>query len=188
MALYAGRRCADHSSVDVVLLGWDPDRGSHWVPPFDRVLTQLATTGRATAPWSLGPSGVAPRPGVVVHLMVQGRQRGLIGRGIVRSSPYRALDPARRGTMALHVIVEWDHLRPIEDRITLEQLEADAPDLPWRETYAPMSDVPPPTAAALDLIWAAASEHPSPTGATRAAALLSGALHAVLHPSLTGWH
>ena len=178
VALYGCPAHADDGAVEVVVLGCDPDRGAHWVPPVAQVMAQLASTGSATCPWSLGPEAIAPRPGAVVHLMLQGRVRGLVGRGVVRSSPYLAVDPLRPGTMSTYVLVEWDRLVPLDDRIPLEVLEAEVPDLPWAETYAPMLGVPAPMAADIDELWDRPAGSSGPSSPLE---LITEVLHAVLH-------
>ena len=169
--------------MEVVVLGWDPDRGAHWVPPVAQVRAQLASTGSATSPWSLGPEAIAPRPGAIVHLMLQGRVRGLVGRGVVRSSPYLAVDPLRPGTMSTYVLVEWDRLLPEDERIPLAALEAEVPDLPWAETYAPMTSVPAPMAADLDSLWQRPPAPAGVSGLTSPRDLIGGLVHALLNAS-----
>ena len=181
VALYGCPRHADDGAVEVVVLGWDPDRGAHWVPPVGQVMAQLASTGSATCPWSLGPEAIAPRPGSVVHLMLQGRVRGLVGRGVVRSSPYLAVDPLRPGTMSTYVLVEWDRLRPEDERIPLKVLEAKVPDLPWGGTYAPMTSVPESLAEDLDALWDRPLVPAGASGLSSPLELIGGLVHALLH-------
>ena len=64
-----------------------------------KAVTRVALTGLVTAPWHLG-GGLVPAPGTRVHLMLQGHTRGLVGRGIVRSAPFRAGPADRPGTLA----------------------------------------------------------------------------------------
>ena len=97
--------------MGTVVLGWDLDRGTRWVPPYERAVTQVALTGPTTAPWHLGHTRV-PAPGTRVHLMLQGHTRGLVGRGVVRSAPFRAGPADRPGTLGTHVLIEWDQLLP----------------------------------------------------------------------------
>jgi hypothetical protein len=144
--------------MDTVVLGWDLERGTRWVPPYEHALAAMASSPTITVPWGIG-SGPAPAPGTRVHLMLQGRLRGLVGRGLVRSAPFRAADSARPGTLAQHVLVEWDHLLPVEDRIAVAELAARVPDIAWAELYAPAHRLSATDAERLDRAWA--SPHPS---------------------------
>ena len=105
--------------------------------------------------WRLTPVGTR------VHLMLLGRQRGLIGRGTVRSAPFLSADPTRPGQVIHHVLVEWDTLLPLDRRIPVEALEAAVPELPWRSSYAPTHGLSPDGAQQLDLMWAASASTPA---------------------------
>jgi hypothetical protein len=93
--------------------------------------------------------------------MLQGHERGLIGRGVVRSAPFLAGDPAHPGQVTHHAMVQWTTLVPLHRRIPLEALEAAVPELPWRSSYAPASTLSPEGARQLDLMWAAAGASPA---------------------------
>jgi hypothetical protein len=143
--------------MGTVVLGWDLDRGTRWVPPYDQAVTRLALTGPVTAPWYVG-RGPAPAPGTHVHLMLQGHTRGLVGRGIVRSAPFLAGAPDHGGTLGAYVLIEWDRLLPITDRITPEQLAHQVPRVNWANTYADVLALPEGVGDELDLLWD--SPHP----------------------------
>ena len=119
--------------MGTVVLGWDLDRGTRWVPRYEQAAARVALTGPITAPWHLG-SGPVPAPGTRVHLMLQGRTRGLVGRGIVRSAPFRAGPTDHPGTLGTHVLMEWDRLRPITDPITCQWLAHQVPTITWAGT------------------------------------------------------
>ena len=143
--------------MGTVILGWDPDRGTRWVPPYDRALTQATLAGGVTTPWHLG-AGPVPAVETVVHLMLQGRTRGLVGRGTVGSAPFTAGATDRPGTLGTHVLIEWDHLLPLDRRITGERLAAKVPQVAWADVYRDVLEVPDEVGAQLDLLW----EHPHP--------------------------
>ncbi|MGB7981148.1 MAG: hypothetical protein WCF36_10205 [Candidatus Nanopelagicales bacterium] len=141
--------------MGTVVLGWDVDRGTRWVPPYDHALTQSTLSGEVTAPWHLGV-GRVPAPGTVVHLMLQGHTRGLVGRGIVRSAPFVAGATDHPGTVGTHVLVEWDRLLPIDQRIGCERLAGQIPEMNWAGVYTDVLEVPDEIGARLDQLW----EHP----------------------------
>jgi hypothetical protein len=127
------------------------------VPSYERALTQVRLTGSATTPHLF--AGPPPPPGTTVHLMLQGGTRGLVGRGTVRSAPYLAADVARPGRVATYALVQWDHLLPLAERITPEELVARVPGVRWRTLYAAVHRLGAEDAERLDRVWAA--PHPS---------------------------
>ena len=122
----------------------------------------------------LGPAPGPPRAGRL-------RLRGLVGRGVVRSSPYLAVDPVHPGTVSTYVLVEWDRLVPVDERIPLHVLETEVPGLTWAETYASATAVPAPMAADLDALWERPRVPAGAGGLSSPLDLLSGMLYAVLH-------
>jgi hypothetical protein len=164
--------------MDAVVLGWDPDRGARWVPPYDRALAQFDAVGSAVLPWRIDGEPM-PAPGTVVHLMLQGRRRGLVGRGVVRSAPYAAFHADRPGVLAPHVLVAWDHLLPLDEPISAEELAVRVPGVGWGELYAPAVLLPFRAAHELDRVWAA--PHPSASPSSRRVALARAALDRVVH-------
>jgi hypothetical protein len=143
--------------MEAVVLGWDLDRAVRWVPSYERALTQVRLSGSSTAPHLF--AGTPPPPGTTVHLMLQGGTRGLVGRGTVRSAPYLAADVARPGRVATYALVQWDHLLPVIERITPEELVARVPGVQWRTLYASVHRLSAEDAERLDRVWAA--PHPS---------------------------
>jgi len=91
--------------------------------------------------------------------MLQGSTRGLVGRGTVRSAPYLAADVARPGRVATYALVQWDHLLPLVERITPEELAARVPAVRWGTLYAAVHRLGAEDAERLDRVWAA--PHPS---------------------------
>ena len=104
-------------------------------------MTRVALTGAVTAPWHLG-GGSVPAPGTRVHLMLQGHTRSLVGRGVVRSAPFRAGPADRPGTLGTHVLIEWDRLRPITDPIPCQRLAHQVLAVAWAGTYSDVLEVP----------------------------------------------
>ena len=141
--------------VGTVVLGWDLDRGTRWVPTYAQAVTRVAHTGPLTVPWHLG-AGPVPAPGTRVHLMLQGRTRGLVGRGVVRSAPFRAGPSDCPGTLGTHVLVEWAQLLPITGRIPCERLAHQVPGVNWAGTYLDVLEVPDRVGDDLDRLW----DHP----------------------------
>jgi hypothetical protein len=146
--------------MNTVVLGWDPDRGNRWSPSYADSLRRCREGHGLLERWPVRDWHLAPA-GTRVHLMLLGRQRGLIGRGTVRSAPFLAADPARPGQVIHHVLVEWETLVPLDRRIPVEALEAAVPELEWRGSYAPAVPLSPEGAQQLDLMWAASALSPA---------------------------
>ena len=145
-----------NGDMPAVVLGWDPDRGTRWVPPYERALALAATEGTTTTSCRLADP--APPVGTTVHLMLQGRLRGMVGHGTVRSGPFRSADPGHPGLLATYVLVEWDHLLPVEDRIGPEELSARVPEVAWDAQYG-STTLTEEQADRLERVWRA--PHPS---------------------------
>ena len=154
---FSGSAMGYNGLMVAVVLGWDPDRGTRWVPPYDSALAQAAVEGAATTRYRV--DGPVPAVGTTVHLMLQGATRGLVGRGTVRSAPFTSLDPAHPGAPARYVLVEWDHLLPVEERIDTEELAARVPDVAWHSLYSPSTALTDEQSERLGRVWLA--PHPS---------------------------
>jgi 5-methylcytosine-specific restriction enzyme A len=146
--------------MSTTVLGWDPIQGNRWTTSYEdcvrRCRQDHSLLERSpVADWHLTPVGTQ------VHLMLLGPQRGLIGRGTVRSGPFLSADPVRPGQLIHHVLVEWDTLLPRDRRIPVEALEAAVPDLAWRSSYASALALSPDGAQQLDLMWAANATSPA---------------------------
>jgi hypothetical protein len=146
--------------MGTVVLGWDPDRGNRWSPSYDDSVRRCRDDHGLLGRWPVGDWRLTPA-GTDVHLMLQGHQRGLIGRGVVRSAPFLSADPTRPGHVVHHVMVEWTTLLPLHRRIPVEALDAAVPELPWRSSYASAAALSPEGGRQLDLIWAASAASPA---------------------------
>ncbi len=140
--------------MGAVVLGWDPRQGNRWTGSYEdcvrRCRDEQGLLERAPiGAWQLTPVGTE------VHLMLLGPQRGLIGRGTVRSAPFLSAHPTRPGLISHHVLVAWDTLLPLDRCIPVEVLEAAVPSLHWRSSYATALGIAPEEAQQLDLIWSA---------------------------------
>ncbi len=145
--------------METVVLGWDPDQGNRWNPSYAECVRRSREDHGLLERWPVGDWRLAPA-GTRVHLMLLGRQRGLIGRGTVRSAPFLSADPTRPGQVIHHVLVDWETLLPLDMRIPVEALEVAVPELAWRGSYASAVALSPEGAQQLDLMWATNAESP----------------------------
>jgi hypothetical protein len=146
--------------MDTVVLGWDPDQGDRWSPSYADCVRRCREADGQLGRWPVGDWRLAPA-GTHVHLMLLGRQRGLVGRGTVRSAPFLSADPTRPGQLIHHVLVEWDTLLPLDRPIPVAALEAAVPELGWRSSYSSAHAISPHGAQQLDLMWATNAESPA---------------------------
>lgn len=155
---FSPERPGYNEDMETMVLGWDLERGPRWVPPYEQALAESWSQGSVTTRFRIeGP--IVPAVGATVHLMLQGRTRGLVGRGTVRTAPFPAVDPAAPGELTHYLLVEWDHLLPVEDRISTEELSARVPDVDWTRTYGPALSLSADQSARLARVWHA--PHPS---------------------------
>ena len=135
-----------------------------------------------TTPWTIGTVD-APPTGTAVHLMLQGRTRGLVGRGTVRSAPYLAADPDRPGALSTHILVEWDRLALVQERIEPAALDKYVPTIAWSELYGNVHALTQAQARALDQAWLAADRPPwhGPAGLVEAVGGVVGHLLHLTH-------
>lgn len=145
--------------MSTVVLGWDPDRGNRWTSSYEDCARRCRDGHGLLERSPIGDWRLAT-VGSRAHLMLLGAQRGLVGRGTVRSAPFLSADPTRPGQLIHHVLVEWDTLLPLDRRIPVEALEAGVPEVPWRSTYASALALSPEGAQQLDLIWSTHAARP----------------------------
>jgi len=147
--------------MNTVLLGWDPEHATRWAANYDRCVQRCDAEHGLLERWPIGDWHLAP-VGTTAHLMLQGNQRGLIGRGTVASTPFLSADPGAPGRAMHHVMIRWTTLLPESERVPLEVLEVRVPDVPWRSSYGATLLVSPSSAAQLAELWVARSTPPAP--------------------------
>lgn len=145
--------------MDAVVLGWNPDFGCRWSTTYSDLVTRTGAGRRALERWTIGSARV-PRVGTPAYLCLQGRTRGLLGRGTVCSAPFLSADPRRPGHVTPHILVEWTTLLPSADAIEVATLQQDVPEYCWSGSNAPAQVLEGDAAERLDRIWAAQSGVP----------------------------
>ena len=147
--------------MNTVVLGWDPEHATRWAAPYDRCVQRCDAERGLLERWPIGDWHFAP-VGTTAHLMLQGHQRGLIGRGTVASTPFLSADPGAPGQVMHHVMIRWTTLLPESERVPLEVLEMRVPDVPWCSTYCAALPVSPNSAQQLTELWARRSTPRAP--------------------------
>ena len=147
--------------MNTVVLGWDPEQPTRWAAPYDRCVQRCDTEQGLLERWPIDDWQLAP-VGTTAHLMLQGHQRGLIGRGTVASTPFLSADPGAPGQAMHHVMIRWTTLLPESERVPLEVLEVRVPDVPWSSNYCATLPVSPNSAQQLTELWAGRSTPRAP--------------------------
>ena len=142
--------------MNTVVLGWDPEHATRWAAPYDRCVQRCDTEHGLLERWPIDDWHLVP-VGTTAHLMLQGHQRGLIGRGTVASTPFLSADPDAPGQVMHHVMIRWTTLVPESGRVPLDVLEVEVPDVPWRSSYGAALPVSPDSAEQLTELWAGRS-------------------------------
>ena len=142
--------------MNTVVLGWDPEHATRWAAPYDRCVQRCDTEHGLLERWPIDDWHLVP-VGTTAHLMLQGHQRGLIGRGTVASTPFLSADPDAPGQVMHHVMIRWTTLVPESGRVPLDVLEVEVPDVPWRSSYCAALPVSPDSAEQLTELWAGRS-------------------------------
>lgn len=118
--------------MTAIVLTWNPDEWDHWSPSYDSAVDDVRREGQQRDRWSVA-NRVNIEPGTEAYLLRQGADHGLVGHGLVTSSPYpdaRFNDPS---TTTNYVDLVWDRLLPVSDMITRDLLEAEVPGFKWRQ-------------------------------------------------------
>lgn len=147
--------------MNTVVLGWDPEHATRWAAPYDRCVQRCDTEHGLLERWPIEDWHLVP-VGTTAHLMLQGHQRGLIGRGTVASTPFLSADPDAPGQVMHHVMIRWTTLVPESGRVPLDVLEVEVPDVPWRSSYCAALPVSPDSAEQLTELWAGRSTPRAP--------------------------
>lgn len=114
-----------------VILGWNPDKWNSWNPDYDSVVSMTESGLSVIEDWGIGNTKRVPI-GSDAWLLRQGEHgRGLIGHGTTRSLPLpgpSAVDPSRE---VMQVVVEFDLLLPVAERVLPDRLTSEVPGIAW---------------------------------------------------------
>ena len=118
------------------LLTWNTHR---WTIGDDIYAADVALTasgGIAHGQWSTGNRSKGIEPGDWVFLVRQGTERGIVCAGIATSGVF--LDhhwDENRDDLAHYVATDWSVMLDIDDRLPIEHLLRDLPQVPWNNLY-----------------------------------------------------
>lgn len=118
--------------MTAIILTWNPAEWDRWNPSYESAVVEVRLKGQLRDSWSVAHR-VNIDPGTEAYLLRQGADHGLVGHGLVTSSPFpgpRFNDPSATTN---YVDLVWDRLLPLSDMITRDMLEAEVPGFNWRQ-------------------------------------------------------
>lgn len=156
------------------LVTWNPT-GWSWASR-DNDITAIESGHEVDGGWSTGSRAHGIHPGDEIFLLRQGSsKRGIIGYGVAVGDsseccwegPHWDEKRAANGDTANYVDIRWNVLVDDENRITVERLLAECPEVKWNQIYGSGRQIP--TAVAKRLVSAldALSTSPSEEGEAR---------------------
>jgi hypothetical protein len=142
-----------------ILLTWNPgpNDNEQWTPEqWHRSMVGGAANGRAPGNrWSVGRRTQGIERGDRGYLYRQGPHgRGLVAIAEITHEPFVADDWRGTGGEASYVGLRWLDCLPLEEMITLDELETHVPAFPWRKVYSSGREVPGMQGEQLYDLWA----------------------------------
>jgi hypothetical protein len=138
--------------VEAIMLTWNPDVWNAWDPPYEEAVAATSRGNVVPSRWSVANRVNIP-VGADAWFLLQGRQRGLLGHGVVTSEPFRDrhyVDPTWRSS---YVMVDFDRLLSLEDRIPIEVLRTEAPSVKWNSFRSSGMSISPEGSLELERVW-----------------------------------
>ena len=133
--------------MSTILLTWNPDKWE-WDDYADDV--KRSRTAPVVTNWTVATRGIVK--GDQAFLLRQGRDRGIVASGAIRSAPYPEAHWDGSGRTAEYVDVEFDVILDVDERLPIEILEAQAPSVHWSPQQSG-TKVPARAEDELDAIW-----------------------------------
>jgi hypothetical protein len=142
-----------------VVVGWDPQREPQWLPQFRAAAASIEAEGSGFTPWPTAPQ-TALTNGTLVHLLLQGEDRGIVATGLVCTAPFLSFTGVPEvGPLATHVMIAWLALLPTDERIAVPELQVRVPGVSWERTVVAELALDAESAQRLERVWLA--PHPS---------------------------
>lgn len=128
---------------------WSDPRGDH------HALTVVEQGGVVPDRWATGQRTSGIDPGDHVVLLAQGKHRGLVRRGLARSSIYQDEHWQDENEIANYVDVVWTEVVDLADRLEIEELKRVAPGTNWDAFFSSGNQLKAGDATAVQGAWAA---------------------------------
>lgn len=135
-----------------IILGWNPQRWNGWTPSYAALVPTVSPHRTLAGSWTVGRRVNIP-VGAHAWLLLQGRQRGLVGHGVVTRAPYPGPHDRDPTLTTNYVDVAWDGLLPVEGRVEPHVLKTEAPGVAWDYVFSSGTGVPAGAEAQVHQVW-----------------------------------
>ena len=142
----------------VVLFTWNPEHWSISDRQWNREVKQIQDCGFFYSQWSCGRSKVI-QPGDDAFLLRQGTdRRGIVAHGTVSGEIFQEgtwnseIEDDEEDTLVNYVDVTWTTQLPIDQRLTIETLKSEIPNVHW-SPYGSGNRVPADSQEKLFQLW-----------------------------------
>lgn len=146
--------------MQTLLLTWNPgaDDDHVWSPEewYQEMVRPTSAGDTVIDNWSIWLNRRSVAPDDRVYLYRQGSHgRGLVAVGHTTSGAFPAprWDDPDPDSSADYVDVVWTTCLPLEERITVEELDAAVPEFRWSQVFASGRRLTEPVAAKVDRLW-----------------------------------
>lgn len=121
--------------MSVFLLTWNPKLWKITESEWRNQVQKISLGHSYEEPWSIGSRTRGIHPGDTVLLVRVAKDRGIVASGVAISVAYKDLHwdvkRAKKKDLANYVMVEWDVQVDISNRLPIETLLLEFPQIPW---------------------------------------------------------
>lgn len=142
------------AAVPTFLLAWHPLHYLWEEDGYDQAIQATAAGRRWPDEWTVGNRTGGISPGDRAFVYRQHRDRGIVASGTFTSGVVTGPHWDGSGRQARYGQVEWDTVLDYEDRLPVEQLKAEIPEVKWDHIQGSGIAVPPPAVPKLYALWA----------------------------------
>jgi hypothetical protein len=140
--------------MSTFILTWD-GRDAGYPPAVYAAHVKATLAGRPVLDsWAIGNRRGGMSADDRVFLLRQGRQRGIVAAGrLVDGSVFERGHWDDGTKMVRSVEVAWDHVLPVDERLTIEELQAQVPLYHWNAILSSGQVMSPPSDALVERTW-----------------------------------
>jgi 5-methylcytosine-specific restriction protein A len=157
--LWTRTSVADHQdeggAVATFILTWNPDKWTFEEGRYEELVDSTARGDTPLEAWSVGVRRRGVSRGDRAFLLRQHRDRGIVAAGQFTSDVYPG--PHWDGTAreASYADAEWDTWLPVADRLSIDLVTSQVPEMRWDRLQASGVQLPEAQARSLERLWEA---------------------------------
>jgi 5-methylcytosine-specific restriction enzyme A len=141
-------------TVPTFILAWHPLHFLWQEQDYDQAIQVTAGGQTWHDDWTVGVRTGGINPGDRAFLYRQYQDRGLVASGIFTSGVYTSPHWDGSGRLARYAQLDWTNVLDYEDRLPIEQLKAEVPEVKWGRIQGSGIAVPPASVPKLHDLWA----------------------------------